>query len=57
MNFAGSNFIEPCKQDCVFCFCLLDSCRIHSILQRMQSIPGILQARTLEWVYISFSNA
>ena len=22
MNFPGTNFLEPCKQDCVFSFCL-----------------------------------
>ena len=45
---------------CVCCCCcyvasvVSDSVRPH---RRQSAIPGILQARTLEWVAISFSNA
>ena len=36
---------------------LLQSCPTLCDLVDGSSVPGILQARTLEWVAISFSNA
>ena len=37
-NSPGSNFIDPCKQDYALASVFLDRCRIHSTLQKMQSI-------------------
>ena len=39
------------------CFSRVDSVRPHKQQPTRLPIPGTLQARTLEWVAISFSNA
>ena len=66
------SILKPCKQPsyrgahtciCVCCCCccvalvVSDSVRPHRRQPTRLPIPGILQARTLEWVAISFSNA
>ena len=52
------------KKDCCYCCCcsyvasvVSDSVWPHRQQPTGSPIPGILQARTLEWVAISFSNA
>ena len=46
---------------CCCCCCITsvvsDSVRPHRGQSARLPVPGILQARTLEWVAISFSNA
>ena len=47
---------------CCYCCCcvvsvVFDSVRPHKRQPTRLPVPGILQARTLEWVAISFSNA
>ena len=55
-------FME-CQSDHCCCYCckvasvVSDSVRSHRWQPTRLPIPGILQARTLEWVAISFSNA
>ena len=49
------------QEHCCYCCCvasvMFDSVRPHRRQPTRLPIPGILQARTLEWVAISFSNA
>ena len=60
----GALILVSCIHICRLCCCCItsvvsDSVR-HSPLSnsvQLSPIPGILQARTLEWVAISFSNA
>ena len=42
---------------CCVALVVSDSVRPHKWQPTRFSVPGILQARTLEWVAISFSNA
>ena len=51
-----------CDRDCCCCCCSVasvvsDSARPHRRQPPGSAVPGILQARTLEWVAIAFSNA
>ena len=49
--------IYPCCCCCYVALVVSDSVRPHRWQPTRLPIPGILQARTLEWVVISFSNA
>ena len=49
--------IEPCCCCCCVASVVSDSMRPHRRQPTRLPVPGILQARTLEWVAISFSNA
>ena len=50
-------FSRHCCCCCCIASVLSDSVRPHRRQPTRLSVPGILQARTLEWVAISFSNA
>ena len=59
---ADSLLSEPPGKPCCCCCCYVtlvvsDSVRPHRRQPIRLPVPGILQARTLEWVAISFSNA
>ena len=57
IDFCGDHFVvytAAAAKSLQSCLTLCDP--IDSLLQG-SSVPGILQARTLEWVAISFSNA
>ena len=50
-------FMIGCCCCCYVALVMSDSVRPHRWQPTRLPIPGILQARTLEWVAISFSNA
>ena len=62
-NFIKSSYKLSLFHHCCCCCCrqvasvMSDSVRPHRWQPTRLPVPGILQARTLEWVAISFSNA
>ena len=63
-NYTCTNIVTPCISLCIYAAAAAKSfqscptpCNPIDRSPADSPIPGILQARTLEWVAISFSNA